>query len=93
MAFFLEFGKTKNEDGKMCGIYDLTYLMGNDIKTLLKHLPNKLQGILQPNCEEKVRFYGDSSQISMKLTPEEMVKRENRFICPYCGVISKTITL
>ena len=43
-----EVWKNKNEDGKVFGLYDLTSLMGDDKKKLLKHLPNKLRGILQP---------------------------------------------
>lgn len=70
--------KNKNEDGKVCGIYDFTSLMGDDKKKLLKHLPNKLQGILRPNCEEKVRnlwiqFSDIYDIVTCKLPSQEMV--------------------
>ena len=50
-----EVWKNKNEDGKVLGLYDFTSLMGDDKKKLLKHLPDKLQGILQPKSEETVK--------------------------------------
>ena len=45
--------KNNNEDGKVLGLYDFTSLMGDDKKKLLKLLPDKLQGILQPNGEKQ----------------------------------------
>ena len=44
-----------NADGKGSGIYDFTSLLGSDKKKLLKELPNKLDGVIQPDTVEVVK--------------------------------------
>lgn len=43
-----------NADGKGSGIMDFTSLMGKDKKLLLQKLPDKLDGIIQPEGSSKV---------------------------------------
>ena len=43
-----------NADGKGSGQYDFTSLLGSDKKKLLKELPQKLQGIVQPDTVKVV---------------------------------------
>jgi hypothetical protein len=84
--------KNKNEDGKVLGLYDFTSLMGDDKKKLLKLLPDKLQGILQPNGEETVKnlwkqFSDIYDIVTCKLPSNEMVDsyfcKAREWICSY----------
>ncbi|EDO29153.1 predicted protein [Nematostella vectensis] len=43
-----------NADGRGSGTYDFTSLMGSDRKKLLKELPEKLIGVLQPSTAARV---------------------------------------
>ena len=43
-----------NVDGKGSGTYDFTSLVGNDKKQLLRELPSKLSGVLEPSTSDTV---------------------------------------
>lgn len=44
----------RNGDGKGSGIHDFTSLMGSDKKTLMRTLPDRLEGIIKPGTSESV---------------------------------------
>jgi hypothetical protein len=44
----------KDADGKRSGTYDFTSLMGNDKKLLLKHLHEKLPGVIKSDASASV---------------------------------------
>jgi hypothetical protein len=48
----------RNADGKGSGVHDFTSLMGSDKKLLMKHLPDKLNGVIKPkNCDAVVKIW------------------------------------
>lgn len=49
-----EVWEKKNADGKGSGTYDWTSLMGNDKKTLMNYLPDKMMKFLRPDTAEAV---------------------------------------
>ena len=54
----------RNADGKGSGVHDYTSLMGSDKKLLMKHLPDKLNGIIkQNNCDSVIKI----SKVSLTL--------------------------
>lgn len=44
----------KDANGRRSGTFDFTSLMGSDKKLLLKHLPEKLHGVIKPNSAATV---------------------------------------
>lgn len=44
----------KDADGSGSGSYDFTSLMGSDKKLLLRNLPEKLQGVIEPQTSDTV---------------------------------------
>ncbi|CAB4007697.1 Hypothetical predicted protein [Paramuricea clavata] len=53
-----------NADGKGSGVHDFTSLMGSDKKLLMKHLPDKLNGVIKPkNCDSVVKIWKDFDKI------------------------------
>ena len=52
-----------NADGKGSGVYDFTSLLGADKKKLLKTLPEKFDGVIQPKSEQAVKLLWEKFSI------------------------------
>lgn len=58
-----------NADGKGTGVYDFTSLLGADKKKLLKSLPEKFEGVIQPKSGKDVKLLWEKFAIIYEIVP------------------------